>query len=386
MKLPAVILVLLALLLASTGCETTQKRKTKTAVTSKSEGLDENSERRLWIKANEEIRRVDRSGAIYDDKELEDYVNAVARKVAGPVAAPPISVRVIKNPYLNAVAYPTGRIYIHTGILAAMDNEAQLATILGHEFTHVVNRHAAQEFTKMKKRSESKVGLASWLGSLGETLGQSSIMASVNGYSREMEMEADREGLQRAVRAGYDPREAPKLFELFEQEIETEGAAVPFAYSDHPKTEDRIKTFKALLAADYRGRQGATNAEAFRRRTAGLLLDNAVLDLKRGNFALAELAVKKYLEEKPNDSRAYFLLGEVAREIGGTEGEKKALAHYQKAASLRQDYPEPYRAMGMIAYKQKNKQEARKNLERYLALRPDAEDRDYIRQYISECK
>lgn len=351
----------------------------------KSEGLDENSEKRLWIRAEEETRRIDRSGWLYEDRDLENYVNAVARKLLQPGSSS-ITVKIIRNPYINATAYPTGRIYVHTGILAAMENEAQLATLLGHEITHVVKRHAAQEFTKMKKRSESKVNLTAWLGSLGEAAGQWSILASVKGYSRELETEADREGLKQSVRAGYDPREAPKLFELFDQDSYAQKGKVPFVYSSHPKNQDRIKSYEQLLAGEYKGAQGAVNAEEFRRHTTRLLLDNAELDLKRGNFASAERAAEKYLAWKPTDSRAYFLLGEIFRENGETDAEKQALVNYQKATALRKDYPEPYRAMGMIAYKKGEKQEARKNLERYLSLQPDARDKDYIRQYISECK
>jgi predicted Zn-dependent protease len=373
---------ILAVMLLLVGCTSSPRAGDATLF----EGLDENIERRLLIRADEETRNIDAGGLLYDDKELEQYVNAVARKLQGSAEGRAVTVKVIKNPYLSAFAMSNGRIYLHTGMLAAMENEAQLATILGHEMAHVSNRHAAKKYTKERIRSESKVTLNSWLGAFGESLGQFAIMASVNWYSREFEAEADREGIKRAVRAGYDPREAPKMYALLMQEIDKKKKKIPLAYSDHPYIQDRIKNCEEMIASEYHGKEGASNEEDFRRRTNPLLLDTAVLDLKLGDFAVAERIVEKHLKWKSDDARAYFLLGEIARGQGQVGGEQKAIAHYRKAVSLRKNYAEPYRAMGLMAYKKGDKQEAKKNLEGYLALRSDASDADYIRQYINECK
>lgn len=160
----------------------------------------------------------------------------------------------------------------------------------------------------------------------------------------------------------------------------------PFAYSDHPKLQQRIDSFNDLIEGEYKGQRGITNAVSIRRHIIGLLIPNAELDVKRGNFTIAEQIVRKYLSWKPNDAKAYFLLGEIFRENGLPEGQQEALENYRKAVGLDPNYPEPYRAMGIMAYKKGDKLEARKNLERYLALQPDAEEKDYIRQYLSACR
>ena len=376
------IMRILAVMLLLAGCTSSSRVREATLF----EGLDENIERRLLIRADEETRNIDEGGLLYEDKELEQYVNAVARKLQGSTEGRPVRVKVIKNPYLSAFAMSNGSIYVHTGMLAALENEAQLATVLGHEMAHVSNRHTAKKYTKEKIRSESKVTLNSWLGAFGESLGQYAIMASVNGYSREFEAEADREGIKRTVRAGYDPREAPKMYALLMQEIDKKKKKIPLAYSDHPYIQDRIRSCEEMIASEYRGKEGVTNGEDFRRRTAPLLLDTAVLDLKLGDFAVAERIVEKHVKWKSDDARSYFLLGEIAQGQGQAGGEQKAIAHYRKALSLRKNYAEPYRAMGLMAYKKGDKQEAKKNLESYLALRSDASDGEYIRQYINECK
>jgi beta-barrel assembly-enhancing protease len=382
MKRPAVIVLAAMLVLA--GCAAVPKQKARNTL---SEGIDENSEKRLLVRSEEERLKLDRSGFLYDDQGLEDYLNRIARKVWPPTqSGPHLSVKIIKNPELNAFAIPSGRIYVHTGILASMENEAQLAVLLSHELIHVVNRHSAQEFTKRKIRSESKATLNSWLGSFGEALGSFAIMVSVNGYSREFEAEADRLGLEQAVKAGYDPQEAPKLHQLFLEELDAKKSKASFAYSRHPATKDRIASYQELLRTDYKGKQGVLNADVYRRHTMPLLLDNAVLELKLGNWASAEKSVRKYMGRKRDDARAFFLLGEVCRELAGADGERDAVVNYQKAVALKQDYPEPYRAIGMIAYKKGDKEQARKNLERYLALKPGAEDGEYILKYINESR
>ena len=103
----------------------------------------EEDEKRLWNRSEEEERSIAKSGMLYQDRELEAYLNGVASKLQPPEAYEriPFRILVLKNPYCNAFALPNGYIYVHTGILARMDNEAQLATLLAHEMTHATHRH-----------------------------------------------------------------------------------------------------------------------------------------------------------------------------------------------------------------------------------------------------
>jgi beta-barrel assembly-enhancing protease len=108
-------------------------------------------EQALWTRAEkEEAALLDRV-RFYDDPQLEQYLARLgdrllpeAVKAAG---GPVLRFRVVRDPTLNAFALPNGRIYLHTGLLSRLENEAQLATILGHEITHVVNRDALR-FTR----------------------------------------------------------------------------------------------------------------------------------------------------------------------------------------------------------------------------------------------
>ena len=107
-------------------------------------------EKRIWNRSIEEAKRLDESGQLYGAPETVEYVNGVALKLVPQTlrASEPfdIRVRIIKNPLLNAFALSHGAIYIHTGMLAKLENEAQLATILAHELTHITHRHPVQHF------------------------------------------------------------------------------------------------------------------------------------------------------------------------------------------------------------------------------------------------
>lgn len=332
------------------------------------------SERRLQYRAEEETGILDSSGLLHDDKQLEEYLNRLAAKLLPPVQGRPrIIMKVLRHPSLNAFAYPTGRVYVHTGILAAMDNEAQLAAVMAHEITHVQERHLAREFTSRKKKSAEEA----------DSLRK--ILTSVNCYSQLLESEADAAAVRMMVAAGYDPREAPGMLEHLKRESEEEKIRVRKADMIHPAIRERIKNTTDMANKEYPGVAGLKNTEIFARYTTPLLLDNAELDLKRGSFLAAERAIEKYLAGKQSDPRAYYLLGERHRQ-GRPGNEEKARASYRKAIILSQTYPDPYRALGLIDFKKGSRLEAKKNLQHYLDLKPNAEDREHIRQYVKACE
>lgn len=379
-------LISMFLLVVLPGCAGTASRASLAQLPAQSSDRSATEvEKRLLMRADEEMRTLDNSGFLYEDKGLEAYLNDVARKLLPPEAykGAPIKVKVLKNPSLGAFALPNGAVYVNTGILARMENEAQLSTLLAHEMTHVTHRHAVKEFAEMMRTSDDKSTLVGLLSGLGEFLGHLSTLSSVRGYSRELETEADVDGLKLVVKAGYDPHEAPKLFEYLKQELEEEKIEEPFFFSSHPKLVERIENYSALLRTVYAGRDGETNTRAFRRHAARLLLDNAELDVKRASYRSAERSIEKYLEQKSNDPRAFYLLGEVYRHRVSDDAEK-AKANYEKTLSLQDNQPEAYRALGLLQYKTGDRPSARRNLQRYLSLKPEASDREYIREYLRD--
>jgi len=355
----------------------------------------EEDERRLWLRSEEEQKVINRSGVIYKDEELETYLNEIAKKLQPPgiFTHIPFKVFIIKNHLLNAFIYPNGVLYVHTGILAKIDNEAQLATLLAHEMTHATHRHLIKQFRDAKNKtaflstvSVTLGGAGYGIGSLTTLIGALGTLASVSGYSRDLETEADMEGLNLIIRAGYDPEEASKLFSHLKKEIEEEKKKEPFFFGTHPRLQERVENFDSFLKTQYKGKRGGIqNSEIFLEKIHRAILDNTSLDLKAGRFKIAERGVEKYLTIKPKDPKAYCLLGEIYRQKAEKGDLEKAKEHYQKAISIEPSYPDAHKGIGLIHYKQGEKEQAKQCLEQYLSLSPQAMDKAYIEEYIKQC-
>jgi len=122
---------------------------------------------------------------------------------------------VVEDPTINASSLPDGTMLIDTGLLGAVDNEAQLAFVLSHEIAHVLQVHQRREVeeTRGKRIGLIIAGVAAgaFIGNAGLFMAEIGITSVVNGHQRELENQADRLGLQNVIEHGYDPREAPKF-------------------------------------------------------------------------------------------------------------------------------------------------------------------------------
>ena len=142
------ITIIITLWVLMTGCISPQAVPLNDALKSAED------ERRLWERVQGEQDAIDNSGVLYHDPELESYLNRIVKILQAHSIAPDfhIQVKVLKDPHLNAFAYPNGVIYVHTGILARMENEAQLAALLSHEMTHCTHRHSLRVIRSIKDR------------------------------------------------------------------------------------------------------------------------------------------------------------------------------------------------------------------------------------------
>jgi predicted Zn-dependent protease len=342
-------------------------------------------EQMLWRRAQEEQDIINDSGVLYRDAALETYLNHIAAKLKKNSRSPEISfqIKVIKDPNLNAFAFPNGVIYIHSGILARMDNEAQLAALLAHEMVHCTHRHSLRAQQIFKHQSPARIS------TLRESTQKYDITRPTvftRRYSRELETEADRVGLDLMIKSNYDPKEVLTLFKLMKQEIEFGAIKEPYFFASHPNVRQRIKNVNHWLADKYGGIDtGIKNTAVFQSRISRLTLENARLDLRRGRFFVAQRTVEKFLALKPDDARAYFLLGEILRQRGRQDDAAAAMRYYEKSISLNPSLPEPHKAMGLIHYKDGEKGLAKKYFESCLMLSPDSVDKAYIQGYLKMC-
>ncbi len=357
--------------------------------------LVNDDEKALWQQALEEQKVLNNSAMIYQDSRLEDYLNTVVRRLQPRNLPEKLSFKivVVRDPYFNAFAFPNGVIYIYTGMLARIDNEAQLAALLAHEMSHSIHRHTLRAYRRMKDNPGFMASLQNTLARLGmddgfaRFLGLTGSMAAVTGYARELELEADVAGLDYLIAAGYDPYQVLHLFEHLKKDIEAEQGREPYFFGSHPKLQARIDNVTCLLKTKYADiRSGARNTEIYSSRISPVVLENARLELKSGRFAAAQRSVAKYLSLHHRDARAHYLMGEIFRQRDAEQDARQALTHYQKAIIFDASYAEPHKAIGLIHYKQGQRVLARKHFESCLLLAPNTPDKAYIQGYIKQCE
>ena len=355
---------------------------------SQEESAFKGNELTLIERAEKEQAILEEGGLIYEDRELEDYLNDIVKRLSPTTiqsqAAP--TVKVIKDPHLNAFVFPNGVIHVHTGILARLDNEAQLAALLAHEMIHHLKRHpfkAFGVFDRNRDIEKSQGGLKDLLNGLGATL----YMAAMAGYAQALETEADVEGMALVSAAGYEPQEAITFFGHLKRELKTENYKEPLFFGVHPRLDKRIENIENFLITHHQtDEKGFLNQGVFLEKTREVVMVNAFLDLKAGRYDSARRSAEKYLNLKENDARVYYLLGEIFKHKGGTAERNKMISFYEKAISVDPIYPEPYRAIGLLHYKNEEWDLAKKAFESYLSLSPQIHDKEYIQSYIQRCR
>ncbi|MBN1165078.1 MAG: M48 family metalloprotease [Candidatus Krumholzibacteriota bacterium] len=216
---------------------------------------------------------VEKQFEIYENQEVTEYVAGVGRDLAAVCDRRDIDYHfaVIKKDELNAFALPGGYIYIYTGLLKALDDEAQLAGVLAHEIGHVTARHATERLTAMYGY-QILVGLVLgedpnvWAQLVSNIFSTGGFLA----YSRRNEYEADRLGTVYVSRAGYDQRGIMELLEKFQVAGEREPSKLEEWLSTHPPTADRITRVRSLIAVSAGQSSQKRNADQYARMKRNL--------------------------------------------------------------------------------------------------------------------
>jgi hypothetical protein len=180
------------------------------------------------------------------DAQLNNYVQQIGRKLASTPEADkyPYTFKVINDPSINAFALPGGPTFVHTGLIKAADNEAQLAGVMAHEIAHVALRHGTHQASKANAVQLPAMILGGILGGDGGMLGQLAQLGIGLGanslllkYSRDAERDADRLGARMMAQAGYNPLEMARFFEKLQAQG---GRGGPAFLSSHPDPGNRV--------------------------------------------------------------------------------------------------------------------------------------------------
>ena len=233
-----------ALVLASAGCA-------RNPVTGRNE-LSLVSEAQEIEMGKQSAQQVAQTIGYYDDPAAQAYVSQIGLKMAKASERPnlPWEFHVVNDASVNAFALPGGFIYVTRGLMTTINDEAELATVLGHEIGHVTNRHSVQQISKAQV-AQLGLGLGSILSSdVARMAGLASQGLGVLflKYSRDAENQADLAGFRYALNQNYDVREMANVFQTLDRESQASGGGrLPEWLATHPNPGTRIQNTQARL-------------------------------------------------------------------------------------------------------------------------------------------
>ena len=195
------------------------------------------------------------SGGLVTSGRDYEMVQRVAKRISAASGESfPWEARLLQSEVPNAFCLPNGRIAIYTGILPITENEDGLAVVMGHEVAHAVLRHGGKRMTQGMLTQGAMTAIDAGLGVAEMSEGVRGNVMAVLGvganvgimlpFSRDHETEADVEGLRYVIRAGYDPNEAPKLWERM---AARGGSSGPAWLSTHPASADRAAKLREMI-------------------------------------------------------------------------------------------------------------------------------------------
>ena len=389
--------------------------------------------------------RFERDGLVLADEATNTYLRRIGKSLIPrdlELEKVTWKFRALRDPQPNAFALPNGSIYVTTGLMSLIDNESQLAAIIAHELTHVMRRH-----TYLHNRSSRKkfltmnvmqaVGAYAPLTVVGAvvmavtTVAPIIMMATIYGYSRELEREADLKGIDMMVSAEYPPEEMVNVMKLLDKDIE--GENIRLFYNDHPSLDERIKYLSSYLGA--RANTVTPEMELHRERklyfqnTEPLMRHDIQLAINAGRGRSAVYLAQRLVDFHA-DSENLFWLAESYRALGphspqltekeltnsamrdaakkrekrtAEEEERDLLAtpagkeNWQKHSQLAEDFykralnaenpvPVAHRGLGLLYEKLERGSDAVAAYEKYLELSPSATDRERIQRRITALK
>ncbi len=239
--------------------------------------LSENDEIKMGAAADKDVVQM---YGLYEDQAILDYVDGIGQKMAKISHRPNLKYefKVMNSPVINAFAVPGGYIYLTRGILAYLNNEAELAGVIGHEIGHVTARHSAQKYSEISL-AQMGLGVGSMISedfAMFSGLAAQGIGLLFLKFSRDDERQSDELGVAYSTKVGYDAREMSNFFyTLDKMQGQSEQGSVPDWFSTHPNPADRVVDVRkeAEKVQKEKKLSGLTvNRDAYLKKVSGLIV------------------------------------------------------------------------------------------------------------------
>lgn len=358
------------------------------------QGVDEIG---LWREDDESERALAASPVVIQDEKLTSYVKGVLCRTVGEDRCRATRVYIMREPYFNASMSYNGTMRVYSGALLRLKNEAELASVLGHEFGHFESRHGLQRFRARRTGTD----ILAW-GALLASISQkyngyrtyNSLQASVYGsyfrFSRDNEREADLLGLGYLNASTLRPQSASAVWSNLMKEAQASALgrgrpkpdfnSVAF-FASHPPDAERAHYLSALANRD--GEDRETGDGEYRAALAPWLDAFLADQIKLNDFGASEYVIEG-LAEGGWTPTLWHARGELYRTRGNQRDLVNAAEFYTNAIALDPALAEAHRGLGLSLTKIGRREEGTRALARYLELKPDASDAKMIRMMVPE--
>jgi len=317
------------------------------------------------------------------DAQVNAYVTSVGQRIDKLTHRPqmPYSYRVLNANYVNAYTFPGGAMGVTRGILVDLENEAELAALLGHEMGHVNARHSAQRQGQAMVAQVAVAGASiaasnsQWGGlvSIGSQLGASAMLSS---YSRDNEREADALGQEYMVRAGYPASGMVALHQLLVNQQKESPGLLQTMFSTHPMNVERRDTAQRMAQEQYAaslkrdvGRQRFMDSTASMRRIKPTIAacQKGEVAMSGKQYAKAEGEFRSALQKTPRDYASNVLMAQC---LQAQNKSRDALAYAETAKGIYPQEAQAHKLSGVLALGLKDPAAAFANLDRYDRMLP----------------
>ena len=297
---------------------------------------------------------------VTQDKKLNDYISQVGRPIGANSHRPhmPYSFHTLNAPYVNAYAFPGGTIGITRGILLEIENEAELASLIGHEAGHVSARHTGQRMTRgllaAVVLSGASAVAGSQMGDLVAGLGGIGAGALLAGYSRSQEREADALGLGYMAASDYNPEGFVGLMNMLNEMSGKNQSSMAVLFSTHPMSSERHRTALDTVRTRYAAQ--TKTKPIFRERymdnTAGLRRISPALkamqegdgEMMKKNPSKAGEHYEKALKAAPEDYAGNL---KMAKSLLAMKKSRETRSYAQRARGIYPQEPQARHVLGI---------------------------------------
>lgn len=349
--------------------------------------IDETEQReRIEFQVRQLEQQIEQSGSLLGDLALDAYLQSIVERLF-PENRGRFRLLTYKDPEFNAFAVATGNLYINTGALLRMRDEAELAAVVGHEGGHVLADHMYRSVRNAKSASAWGLVLSvAIVGVIGidPGLGAIASYSSMAGFSRDNEREADQIAYQRMVAAGYEPTAGIGVFDRMAREMLARDVKKgPYFFASHPALEERVQNFTEFskgAAPGERRRDEFLAATAVGRAQAL----QSLIERKDGRTLVVVLEDEGMADTLPPNG--HFALGEGYRLRARPGDEELALAQYRISVERFPEFAPAWGALGRHYARRGDKAQAIECLEKFLALAPDSRDAPFARQTLQKLK